>query len=66
MVYGELDRYPLIIERKLRILSCWVKIVHIESCLVVHKVYLLMYVAVTRNVMLENWASLVKSYCYAV
>ena len=31
-----------------------------ESSLLVQKVYLLMYVSVTRNAMLENWASLVR------
>ena len=60
MIYGELERYPLIIERKVKILSYWLKIVHNESSLLVQKVYSLMYVAVTRNAMLENWASLVR------
>ena len=60
MIYGELERYHLIIERKVRILSYWLKIVHNESSLLVQKVYSLMYVAVTRNAMLENWASLVR------
>ena len=60
IIYGELERYPLIIERKVRILSYWLKIVHNESSLLVQKVYSLMYVAITRNAMLENWASLVR------
>ena len=42
MIYGELERYPLIIERKVRILSYWLKIVHNESSLLVQKVYSLM------------------------
>ena len=54
MIYGELEIYPLIIERKVRILSYWLKIVHNESNLHLQKVYSLMYVAVTRNAMLEN------------
>ena len=57
-IYGELERYPLIIERKVRILSYWLKIAHNESSLLVQEVYSLMYVAVTRNTMLENWTSL--------
>ena len=28
MIYGELERYPLIIERKVKILSYWLTIVH--------------------------------------
>ena len=60
MIYGELERYPLIIERKVKKISYWLKIVHNESSLLVQKVYSLMYVAVTRNAMLENWASLVR------
>ena len=31
MIYGELERYPLIIERKIKILSYWLKIVHNKS-----------------------------------
>ena len=54
MIYGELEIYPLIIERKVRILSYWLKIVHNESNLHLQKVYSLMYVAVTRNAMLGN------------
>ena len=38
MIYGELERYPLIIERKVRILSYWLKTVHDESSLLVQKV----------------------------
>ena len=65
MIYGELERYPLIIERKVKFLSYWLKIVHNESSFLVQKVYSIMYAAVTRNAMLENWASLVKKN-YAV
>ena len=61
MIYGELERYPLIIERKVRIVSYWLKLVHKESNLLVQKVYSLMYVAVTRNAMLENWTPLVRT-----
>ena len=53
-IYGELERYLLIIERKVRILSYWLKIVLNDPILLVQKVYSLMYVAVTRNAMLEN------------
>ena len=54
MIYGKLERYPLIIERKVRILSYWLKIVNKESSLLIQKVYSLMYVAVTRNAMLKK------------
>ena len=46
--------------KKVRILSYWLKIVHNESSLLGQKVYSIMYVAVTRNAMLENWASPVR------
>ena len=60
MIHGELERYILTIERKVRILSWWLKIAHNETSLLVQNVYSLMYVNVTRNAMLENWASLVR------
>ena len=39
MIYGELERYILIIDRKVRILSYWLKIVQNKSSLLVQKVY---------------------------
>ena len=48
-VYGELGRYPLLIERKVRILKYWLKIVQGDACLLVKKTYLSLYNSTQEN-----------------
>ena len=44
MVYGELGRFPLIVERKLRIVKYWLKSVHRELSHLVQKTYIIIIV----------------------
>ena len=74
LYFSYITLYQLLIERKVIILSYWLKIVHNESSCTerlfiiseIHKINSIlcicnyMYVTVTRNALLKNWASLVK------
>ena len=59
-VYGELDRAPLIIERHLRILKYWTKIISGKFNPLVCSMYRFMYQKCEMQREFVNWASLVK------
>ena len=61
MVYGELGRFPMLINRKIRILKYWVKIVNGKACPLVKQMYNVLYNATLSDNRVINWASLVKS-----
>ena len=61
MVYGELGRFPMLINRKIRILKYWVKIVNGKACPLVKQMYNVLYNATLSVNRVLNWASLVKS-----
>ena len=60
MVYGELGRCPLILEKKVRIVKYWLKIVHRELSPLVLKIYNIMLHTITANNTIVNWAALVR------
>ena len=59
-MYGELDRAPLIIERHLRILKYWTKIISGKPNPLVCSMYRFMYQKCEMQREFVNWASLVK------
>ena len=61
MVYGELGRFRMLINRKIRILKSWVKIVNGKACPLVKQMYNVLYNATLSDNRVINWASLVKS-----
>ena len=61
MVYGELGRFPMLINRKIRILKSWVKIVNGKACPLVKQMYNVLHNATLSDNRVINWASLVKS-----
>ena len=63
MVYGELGRFPILINRKIRILKYWVKIVNGKACPLVKQMYNVgaLYNATLSDNRVINWASLVES-----
>ena len=60
MVYGELGRCPLILEKKVRIVKYWLKIVHRELSPLVQKIFKIMLHTITANNTIVNWAALVR------
>ena len=56
MVYSELGRYPLIVERKFRIIKYWLKIVTNGTSQLVLDSYKSMYSQVDENNNIINWA----------
>ena len=61
MVYGELRRFPMLINRKIRILKYWVKIVNGKACPLVKQMYNVLYNATLSDNRVINWASLGES-----
>ena len=61
MVYGELGRFPMLINRKIRILKYWLKNVNGKACPLVKQMYNVLYNATSSDNRVINWASLVKS-----
>ena len=61
MVYGELGRFPMLINWKIRILKYWVNIVNGKACPLVKLMYNVLYNATLSVNRVINWASLVKS-----
>ena len=61
MVYGELGRFPMLINRKIRILKYWVKIVNGKACPLVKQMYNVLYCVTLSDKRVINSASLVKS-----
>ena len=61
-VYGELGVYPLFIERQMRVLSYWAKIISPENLMspLVSKVYEEMFNLTLSNPEVVTWASLVR------
>ena len=64
MVYGELGRCPLILEKKVRIVKYWLKIVHRELSPLVQKIYKIMLHTITANNTIVNWAALVRDMLF--
>ena len=60
-VYNELGKFPLIIERKLRILKYWLKIVNSDDNNLTKIVYKNLLLDATSQTKCENWVSLVKN-----
>ena len=60
MVYGELGRHPLVVERKLRIIKYWLKIVCNETSLLVSQSYNTLYRDIVANDRGINWATSVR------
>jgi hypothetical protein len=56
MVYNELGRHPLHIQRFVRIIKYWLKVLNTDNC-IVHEMYRYQY----RNLQHNNWATTVKS-----
>jgi hypothetical protein len=56
MVYNGLDRHPLHIQRCVRIVKYWLKVLNTDNC-IIHKMYRYQY----RNQQHTNWAISVKS-----
>ena len=62
MVYGELGRFPMLINRKIRIYKYWVKIVNGKACPLVKQMYIVLYNAtLSDDNRVINRACLVKS-----
>ena len=61
MVYGELGRFPMLINWKIRILKYLVTIVNDKACPLVKQMYNVLYNATLSDNRLINWASLVES-----
>ena len=59
-VYNELGKFPLIIERKLRIIKYWLKIVNSDDNNLTKIVYKNLLLDATSQTECENWVSLVK------
>ena len=64
MVYGELGRCPLILEKKVRIVKYWLKIVHRQLSPLVQKIYKIMLHTITANNTIVNWAALVRDMLF--
>ena len=64
MVYGELGRFPLILEKKVRIVKYWLKIVHRELSPLVQKIYKIMLHTFTEDTTIVNWAALVRNMLF--
>lgn len=60
MVYGELGRFPLIVERKFRIIKYWLKIVSNETSQLVLSSYKSLYSQVVEDSDSANWAVCVR------
>lgn len=55
IVYGELGRWPLIVERKVRIIKYWLKIVNNETSQLVRNSYMSLYNNIVDNNRSVNW-----------
>ena len=64
MVYGELGRCRLILEKKVRIVKYWLKIVHRELSPLVQKMYKIMLHTITADITIVNWADLVRDMLF--
>ena len=64
MVYGELGRCPLILEKKVRIVKYWLKIVHRELSPLVRKIYKIMLHTITADNTIVNWAALARDMLF--
>ena len=64
MVYGELGRCPLILEKKVRIVKYWLKIGHRELSPLVQKIYKIMLHTITADNTIVNWAALVRDMLF--
>jgi hypothetical protein len=60
MIYGELGRYPLKLNRFCRIIKYWLKVVKCKETKYIFKVYQSMLDYHEQNPGKSNWASLVK------
>ena len=63
MVYGELGKFPLILEKKvgLHIVKYWLKYVHRELSPLVQKMYKILLHTITADNTIVNWAALVRN-----
>ena len=64
MVYGELGRFPMLINRKIRILKYWVKIVSSKACPLVEQMYNALYNATLSDNCVIHRAKLL--VCYGI
>ena len=64
MVYGDLRRCPLILEKKVHIVKYWLKIVHRELSPLVQKIYKIVLHTITADNSIVNWAALVRDMLF--
>ena len=64
IVYGELGRFPLELQRYFRIINYWLKIVCHKGNTLVCKIYYSLYKRLNEDVNIINWASLTRNLLF--